>query len=126
MNPLIGLVAVLAVEVLNLAGEAIHGRLMQPFRCADIYPVSRDREAVDGIALLNQVGDQIASYVPCPVAHLSQNLSHLGAEEIKCRIDHPAGLAARPWLLHEALDAQIIIHPGHAIRGDALSRSDLL
>ena len=116
MDPLIGPVTVLAVEVPDPTGEAVHSRLMQSLRCPYIYPVSCDGEAVDGIAVLSQVGDQIAAYVPGLITHLSQDLPDLGAEEIKGGVYHPAGLAARLWLLHETPDAHILIHPRYAVR----------
>ena len=72
------------------------------------------------------MGYQVASYIPGPISHLSQDLANAGGEEVEGGIDHAAGLAACLGLLHEALYAHILIQPGHSVLGYALPRRQLL
>ena len=81
MNPLIGLIVVLAVEVADGSGEAVHGRLMQPLRRAYVDPVACDGIAVNGIAVLRQIGDQVAADVAGLVTHLLAKTSRIWGEK---------------------------------------------
>ena len=126
MNPLIRLVAVLAVEVSDPARETVHAGLMQPFRRAYIDPVAGYRKTVDRIAVLSQIGDQVAAYIPGFIAHLCQNIADLGGEEIEGRVYHATRFASRFWLFHEALDSHVLVHASDAVRRDVLIRPQLL